>query len=78
MAQETLFVIEGAMQGKLHPNGETGADKDVALDYVNAFNLGQSEDTLNARADGKNKITLKANKQVSISPFFLFFMLTRK
>lgn len=67
MAQETLFVIEGAMQGKLHPNGETGTDKDVALDYVNAFNLGQSEDSLNARADGKNKITLKANKAMTFT-----------
>ena len=62
-----VFVIEGAVQGKLHPNNAKDDTTDVALDYVNAFNLGQSEDSLNARADGKNKITLKANKAVTFT-----------
>lgn len=62
-----LFAIESAIQGKLHPNGTEGTDKDIKLDFVNSFTISQSEDTLNARADGKNKITLKANKTMTFA-----------
>lgn len=61
-----IFAIECAIQGYLIPSGGTDEDA-IALDYVNTFNISQSEDTLNARADGKNKITLKANKAMTFS-----------
>ena len=62
-----LKAIKNCCQGKLHPVGETGEDKDIKLDYVNTFNIAQSEDTLNCRADGKNVITISANKAVSFT-----------
>ena len=61
-----IFAIECAIQGYLIPSGKSESDA-IALDYVNTFNISQSEDTLNARADGKNKITLKANKAMTFS-----------
>ena len=61
-----IFAIECAIQGYLIPAGKSESDA-IALDYVNTFNISQSEDTLNARADGKNKITLKANKAMTFS-----------
>ena len=57
-----LFVIQEAVQGKLHPNSASDETKDIDLDYVNAWNIEQSEDELNARANGKKKITIRANK----------------
>ena len=62
-----LKAIKNCCQGKLHPVGESGTDKDIKLDYVNTFNIAQSEDTLNCRADGKNVITISANKAVSFT-----------
>ena len=62
-----LKAIKNCCQGKLHPVGEVGEDKDIKLDYVNTFNIAQSEDTLNCRADGKNVITISANKAVSFT-----------
>lgn len=62
-----LKAIKNCCQGKLHPVGESGEDKDIKLDYVNTFNIAQSEDTLNCRADGKNVITISANKAVSFT-----------
>ena len=62
-----LKAIKNCCQGKLHPIGEAGEDKDIKLDYVNTFNIAQSEDTLNCRADGKNVITISANKAVSFT-----------
>ena len=62
-----LKAIKNCCQGKLHPVGEAGEDKDIKLDYVNTFNIAQSEDTLNCRADGKNVITISANKAVSFT-----------
>lgn len=62
-----LKAIKNCCQGTLHPVGESGTDKDIKLDYVNTFNIAQSEDTLNCRADGKNVITISANKAVSFT-----------
>lgn len=62
-----LKAIKNCCQGTLHPVGESGTDKDIKLDYVNTFNIAQSEDTLNCRANGKNVITISANKAVSFT-----------
>ena len=62
-----LKAIKNCCQGVLHPVGESGTDKDINLNYVNTFNIAQSEDTLNCRADGKNVITISANKAVSFT-----------
>ena len=62
-----LFVIQEAVQGKLHPNSVVDETKDIDLDYVNAWNIEQSEDELNARANGKKKITIRANKDLSFT-----------
>ena len=62
-----LFVIEESIQGKLHPNSESGETKDIALDFINTWTLNQSEDSLNARANGKNCIVLKANKAIQFT-----------
>ena len=62
-----LFVIQEAVQGKLHPNSASDETTDIELDYVNAWNIEQSEDELNARANGKKKITVRANKDVSFT-----------
>ena len=48
-----LFVIQEAVQGKLHPNSAEDTSKDIDLDYVNAWNIEQSEDSMSARANGK-------------------------
>ena len=61
-----LFIIEESIQGKLHPNSASDQTKDIALDFINTWTLNQSEDSLNARANGKNCIVLKANKAASI------------
>ena len=62
-----LFVIQEAVQGKLHPNSASDETTDIELDYVNAWNIEQSEDELNARANGKKKITVRANKDLSFT-----------
>ena len=62
-----LFIIQEAVQGKLHPNSVSDETKDIDLDYVNAWNIEQSEDSLSARANGKKKITVYANKDVSFT-----------
>ena len=62
-----LFVIEGAILGNLHPNSVADDSKDIPLDYVNSWATTVSEDSLSARADGKNKITIKANKALQFT-----------
>ena len=62
-----LFVIQEAVQGKLHPNSVMDETKDIDLDYVNAWNIEQSEDSLSARANGKKKITVYTNKELSFT-----------
>ena len=62
-----LFIIQEAVQGKLHPNSASDETTDIELDYVNAWNIEQSEDELNARANGKKKITVRANKDLSFT-----------
>ena len=62
-----LKAIKNCCQGTLHPVGESGTDKDIKLDYVNTFNIAQSEDVLTARADGKSKITMSANKSMTFT-----------
>lgn len=62
-----LKAIKNCCQGTLKPVGASGTDNDIKLDYVNTFNIAQSEDTLNCRADGKNVITISANKAVSFT-----------
>ena len=49
----------------MHDNSALDDTKDFELDFINNFNMSFSEDSLNARADGKNKITLKANKAMT-------------
>ena len=62
-----LFVIQEAVQGQLKPNSAEDDSKNIQLDYVNAWNIEQSEDELNARANGKKKITVRANKDLSFT-----------
>ena len=62
-----LFIIQEAVQGNLHPNSAVDTSKDIDLDYVNAWNIEQSEDSLSARANGKKKITVYTNKELSFT-----------
>ena len=62
-----LKAIKNCCQGTLHPVGESSTDKDIKLDYVNTFKIAQSEDVLTARADGKSKITMSANKSMTFT-----------
>ena len=64
---DTLFVIQEAIQGKLHPNSQMDDSKDIDVDYVNSWTMEQSEDSLSARANGKKKITIFANKELSFT-----------
>lgn len=59
------FVIEEAVQGSLLPVGDSDDSKKIDLDMVNTWNMSMSEDTLSARANGKAKIKISANKEVS-------------
>ena len=62
-----LFIIQEAVQGNLHPNSAEDTSKDIDLDYVNAWNIEQSEDSMSARANGKKKITVYSNKDLSFT-----------
>ena len=62
-----LFIIQEAVQGQLKPNSAVDDSKNIDLDYVNAWNIEQSEDSLSARANGKKKITVYTNKDVSFT-----------
>ena len=62
-----LFIIQEAVQGLLHPNSAVDTSKDIDLDYVNAWNIEQSEDSMSARANGKKKITVYTNKELSFT-----------
>ena len=62
-----LFIIQEAVQGNLHPNSAVDTSKDIDLDYVNAWNIEQSEDSMSARANGKKKITVYSNKDLSFT-----------
>ena len=62
-----LFIIQEAVQGNLHPNSAEDTSKDIDLDYVNAWNIEQSEDSMSARANGKKKITVYTNKELSFT-----------
>ena len=62
-----LFIIQEAVQGVLHPNSAEDTSKDIDLDYVNAWNIEQSEDSMSARANGKKKITVYSNKDLSFT-----------
>ena len=62
-----LFIIQEAVQGLLHPNSAEDTSKDIDLDYVNAWNIEQSEDSMSARANGKKKITVYSNKDLSFT-----------
>lgn len=60
-----IFAIESCIKGKMHRNSDPDDVNDFEIDFINNFNMGFSEDSLNCRADGKNKITLKANKMMT-------------
>ena len=62
-----LFVIQEAVQGQLKPNSAEDDSKNIQLDYVNAWNIEQSEDSMSARANGKKKITVYSNKDLSFT-----------
>ena len=62
-----LFIIQEAVQGVLHPNSAEDTSKDIDLDYVNVWNIEQSEDSLSARANGKKKITVYTNKELNFT-----------
>ena len=66
-ANTDLFVITNAIQGKLHPNSQRDDSKDIDLDYVNSWTMEQSEDELSARADGKKKVIIFSNKDLSFT-----------
>ena len=60
-----LFAIESCINGVMHKNSDVDDTNDFSIEFINNFNFGFSEDSLNCRADGKNKITLKANKAMT-------------
>ena len=57
------YAIKSCVQGKLHDVAAQPEDatKDVAIDFCNTFSQSRESDSLSARADGVEVITLESN-----------------
>ena len=63
MAQR--FAIKSAIYGTLHDITASGSDNDIDISYINSWELGASEDTLEARAQGEKAIVMSTNKSLT-------------
>ena len=55
------YAIKSCVQGKLHDVAAEGQEKDIAVDFCNTFSQARESDSLAARADGVEVITLESN-----------------
>ena len=55
------YAIKSCVQGKLHDVAAEGQEKDIAIDFCNTFSQARESDSLAARADGVEVITLESN-----------------
>ena len=55
------YAIKSCVQGKLHDIAAEGQEKDIAVDFCNTFSQARESDSLSARADGVEVITLESN-----------------
>ena len=57
------YAIKSCVQGKLHDVavGTEDTSKDIAIDFCNTFSQARESDSLSARADGVEVITLESN-----------------
>ena len=55
------YAIKSCVQGKLHDVVASDESKDVAIDFCNTFSQSRESDSLAARADGVEVITLESN-----------------
>ena len=55
------YAIKSCVQGKLHDVAAEDESKDVAIDFCNTFSQSRESDSLSARADGVEVITLESN-----------------
>ena len=57
------YAIKSCVQGKLHDVavGAEDTSKDIAIDFCNTFSQSRESDSLSARADGVEVITLESN-----------------
>ena len=55
------YAIKSCVQGKLHDVAAEGQEKDIAIDFCNTFSQSRESDSLSARADGVEVITLESN-----------------
>ena len=55
------YAIKSCVQGKLHDVAAENDTKDIAIDFCNTFSQTRESDSLSARADGVEVITLETN-----------------
>ena len=55
------YAIKSCVQGKLHDVAAEDDTKDIAIDFCNTFSQTRESDSLSARADGVEVITLETN-----------------
>ena len=55
------YAIKSCVQGKLHDIAAEGQEKDIAVAFCNTFSPARESDSLAARADGIEVITLENN-----------------
>lgn len=55
------YAIKSCVQGKLHDVAAVDDTKDIAIDFCNTFSQSRESDSLSARADGVEVITLESN-----------------
>ena len=64
MAKER-FAIKSAIYGTLHDLSKEGAENDIDISYINAFEIGASEEVLEARAQGLKAIVMSTDKSMT-------------
>ena len=61
------YAIKSCVQGKLHDIAAEGQEKDIAVDFCNTFSQARESDSLAARADGVEVITIETNVKYTFS-----------
>lgn len=61
------YAIKSCVQGKLHDVAAQGQENDIAIDFCNTFSQARESDSLAARADGVEVITLESNVKYSFT-----------
>ena len=61
------YAIKSCVQSVLKPIGAVDETKDIAINFVNTFSQSRESDSLAARADGVEVITLESNVKYSFT-----------